>query len=228
MGQSDRLIQVNEVAAAGDVECKEVAKKCVAQPRLTLDEKHGKICRVRLEVATEWLHSDENDGENQVRVSSWFAEHSKGMKERMSGYTCRTLALIFFLSAFAFMHPVFLPCVVASQSVSIIIRAFAEIGLIVSFFLAFKFALAAVLPLVFCTSIIVSYSTLRALPGLTFEAQVISMAALCIVLNILTAISLCCHMKRRTRSQLSGSGMKNGDSIFFEFPIARSFGEYLT
>ena len=147
----------------------------------------------------------------------------------MNSYTCWTLVMLFALSTLAFMHPVFLPCVVTSQSASYIIRAFAEIGLIVSVFMAFKFALLAVLPLVFCTSIIVSYSTLRALPDWSFEAQAIAMASLCLILNVLLALCVCCHMQRKIRNQfLSAQKGKGTNQVYCEFLAARSFSEYLT
>ena len=79
-------------------------------------------------------------------------------------------------------------------------RALAEIGLIVSIFLAFKYAMAALLPLVFSASLIVSYTTLRYVPELSFEEKLILMSSVCLVANALIMTCLCCYTSRKLKS----------------------------
>ena len=139
-------------------------------------------------------------------------------------FTCRTMIFMLLLTAFAFLQPVFCPNIVASQAASLIIRALAEIGFIVSIFVAFKYAMAALFSLVFCGSTIVSYSVLRALPDMEFKGKLCLMAGLCLLINFLLMVTLCCHVRRRMKIIYD----KYKKTLYIEFQPVRSYSEFLT
>ena len=141
-------------------------------------------------------------------------------------FTCRTMVFMLLLTAAAFLQPVFCPSIVASQAASLIIRALAEIGFIVSIFVAFKYAMAALLPLVFCGSTIVSYSVLRALPEMELQGKLCLMAGLCLLTNFLLMVTLCCHMRRKMSNYLISA--KDKSTLYLEFQPVRSYSEFLT
>ena len=141
-------------------------------------------------------------------------------------FTCRTMVFMLLLTAVAFLQPAFCPNIVANQAASLIIRALAEIGFIVSIFVAFKYGMAALLPLVFCGSTIVSYSVLRALPDIEFKGKLCLMAGLCLLTNFLLMVALCCHVDRKMRRILATA--KDKSTLYLEFQPVRSYGEFLT
>ena len=157
----------------------------------------------------------------------WFKEQASGQKEKSMRFTCRTMVFMLLLTAVAFLQPAFCPNIVANQAASLIIRALAEIGFIVSIFVAFKYGMAALLPLVFCGSTIVSYSVLRALPDIEFKGKLCFMAGLCLLTNLLLMIALCCHVDRKIRHNILVTS-KDKSTMYLEFQPVRSYGEFLT
>ena len=93
--------------------------------------------------------------------------------------------------------------------------------------MAFKFALAAIIPMVFCGSVIVSYTILYNFPDMTFEAQAVLMGSICVVVNALLTLTICCHVKRNSNRYLQ-AGKGSDTSIYLEFTPMKSYCEFLT
>jgi len=140
-------------------------------------------------------------------------------------YTFWTIVLQFLLTNIAFFQPVLLP-VATSQGASIILRAFAELGFIISAFLSFMYGMLALFPLVFCASLITSYTVVSA-SDLNENHQLILLGGICLVINLLFATSLCCFIRRRTPKGKTVQECIIGASLL-EYQPGRTFSEFLT
>lgn len=160
--------------------------------RVIIDEKDSQITGVKLQLCPAHL---EEHGHRYEQ----FLDHQREIKKKSGRYMLWTIVIQFLLSSIAFLQPVFLPLAAESMASSLIVRAFAEIGCIVSLFLSCKFAMAAFLPLTFCISIIISYSVVQVTDA-DFQTRLTVLSGLCVILNILTSITLCCYIKRKNPS----------------------------
>ena len=130
-GDQENLVDCsNQVLVSPEAQEKVMTGTVV--PRLCLEEKNGQTTRVKLQISSEWYE------QNRMFLLDWFKEQSSGQKEKAQGFTCRTMVFMLLLTAVAFLQPAFCPNIVDSQAASLIIRALAEIGFIVSIFVAFK------------------------------------------------------------------------------------------
>ena len=128
------------------------------------------------------------------------------------------------LNLLAFSMPVVLPFT-TEQGVSIILRAIAEIGFIVSIFLAFKYSYGAFLTLVGSTSVIVSYTTV-AVSDIDGSKEKILLASLWLSVTVFASFAIACHMRRKLPKRDSVQSLLRGDN--FEFPAVRSFSEFIS
>ena len=107
---------------------------------MLVDEKDGKISRVRLQLActgaTLKKHDGQMDGSDEL---TWLLDHSKSLRKRIMKYNCYLSLVTFIMTVLAFLLPaLFLESFAERKGIYYSIMFFCEIGTVTTCFLGFK------------------------------------------------------------------------------------------